>query len=169
MGKRTIMEESPRYLAVIRYLDEHGARRPPGLRMRQEELAKAVGVPVRTMRTYLKSMETYGVIVVRRTTIDGAFGSARDFNFYSLRVTADRWEHELGPALAATRKEQLRNRQSAVARNVHREKQRTTAGKSRQVAAPRPPAPGAVVLDDEEIAVLSAAYDDLPDEALRGW
>src|SRR5882724_7119484 len=150
----------------MRHLEEHGARRSPGYRVRQEVLAEQVGIPPRRLREYLARMEEYGLLHVRRTTVDAAFGSPRGFNIYTLKASADDWEQRLGPAYINQRRERLHNRASALARNQQAEIRRKAEGPARKERTPRP---SPVVLPRDELDELARAYDDESDEDLAGW
>lgn len=161
------MEQQPRWLTILRVLEEHGATRVPGFRCPQDDLGELCGIPARQLRGYLKAMETYGILVVRRGSIDGTWGAPRAHNLYLLKCTADRWERELGPALAADRLEKLNNRRRAILANKRSEKER-----HERAARPRkekPSVPSPVVLEADEIEQLARSYAGESAEDLEGW
>jgi hypothetical protein len=162
-----LMEEQPRWLTILRVLEEHGAMRVPGFRCPQEELSALCEIPGRQLRSYLKAMETYGILVVRRGSIDGTWGAPRTHNLYLLKCTAKRWADELGPALAADRQQKLENRRRAILANKRSEKER-----HERTARPRketPSAPSPVVLEAPEIEQLARSYASESAAELEGW
>lgn len=186
MGAKVLREEGPKWVEIMEYLVKHGARTGPGCRRLQSVIAKDVGLGDRCAYEFLKSMESYGILKVRRTTIDGSFGSPRGPNIYHLTCTVEDWVTRLGPAAATDRRARLRARNAAQARNWQRERRRERLEAKLDALGPppttppvrsprsRPPrvapaaaAPVSLVPGAEEIEALAAAYDD--DEALAGW
>lgn len=169
MGESPKMrEEAPQMVEIVRYLEEHGARREPGFQQRQTVMAEALGLDVRRLRSYLAVLEKHRLLVVRRTTVDGGFGSPRAFNYYKLRCSLEQYL-EVMPELVKLRQERVAKRRSAKARNRESERRRKRglprAPLPPVVALPEKAPPGA--LADAEIDVLAAGYGS--DEDLAGW
>lgn len=169
MGEVVFKEMSPRTLQILRFLDDHGARRSPGFQIHQDEFGEAIGINPRYLRSYTKLLEEHGVIHIRRTTTDGTFGKPRVPNIYTLLCSVEEYETTIGPALAEKRRERLSTKMRAIARNHHAENKRARrlAKRAESVAAVQakigPP------IDEETLSTLSTAYDDVPDEELAGW
>lgn len=161
-----VIEKRSEWVRILRLLEEHGACRPPGWRIRQTEFAAAVPCAPRTLHKYVEAMERYGYLTIRRTTVDGSFASPRGFNIYRLNITAEDWIDRLAEPVIAKREERERKRVAAQAKNRESEKKRRAAA-----ARPRKEQPISRVrsYDPETVAVLAAAYDDDSDEELDGW
>ncbi len=162
-----LMELRPRWLAIMRVLEERGALRVPGYRCPQDDLAAQCGMPPRQLRDYLKAMETYGILVVRRGSIDGTWGAPRAHNLYLLKCTSARWERDLGPALAADRATKIENRRRAIAANRRSEKDRLERGVRPRKEKPSVPSPA--VVESAEVAELAREYSRESYADLEGW
>lgn len=166
-GEQLLIEERPEMLTILRFLIDHGARGETGYRERQQTMADELGLDVRRMRGYLRALEKHRLLIVRRTTTDGGFGSPRGFNIYKLRCTVEQYE-QLAPQLVELRKDRVAKVRSAKARNRENERRRRS-GQTRVgppvIPLPVEAAPG--VLGDAEVAVLAAEYAG--DEDLDGW
>lgn len=164
-----LREERPEMAEIVAYLEHHGALRDPGFREQQPVIAAALGLDVRKLRSYLSALETHRLLVVRRTTVDGSFGSPRGPNIYRLKCTADQYR-QLAPELVKLREERIAKRRSAKARNRENEKRRRRGQSpvgAPVVAVPQKPAPG--VLEPAERERLAARYDSDSDDELAGW
>jgi hypothetical protein len=143
----------------MRWLAANGAFEPYGVRIPQDELAREVDIPRRSLVRLIQNLETAGLLHVRRTTVDGAFGSPRGSNIYRIVLREAEWTAHVEHA-AARRLIASRQRRSDAKRGV-----RTPAGTRR-----RSPWRGSVlepyVPPQEEIAALAATFSD---EDLFGW
>lgn len=180
-----LREESPRWLALLEFLQAHGGTSGKGCRMRQDDIAAGVGMPVTACHDYLKQMEKHELLTVRRTTVDGSFGSPRGANIYRLRCTPEQWVSLVGPAVIADVRERITKRRTLLNRNMARERQRKNLERkaaelglevgapdtARRVAA-APRATTAVVAEPtfapHELAELVDRYT-AGDEDLDGW
>lgn len=162
-----LIEARPEMVQIVAHLEAHGALRDPGYRVMQQVFADELGLNVRRLRVYLAALETHRLLVVRRTTVDGSFGSPRGPNIYRLKCSTAQYE-QLAPELVKLREEKVAKRRSAKARNRENEKRRSR-GKSPigppVVSIPQKPAPG--VLEPAEVERLAARYDS--DDDLAGW
>jgi hypothetical protein len=156
------IEASPRWRTLLWWFADHGALQSPGCRVRQDELAGEVGVPRRSLVRLVQRMEDVGVLQVRRTTIDGAFGSPRGPNYYRLLMGPEEWEG-CAEAVVSRRVEETRRRRSSAQR----------LARARESVARRVPRSSTLnpagVLSESEVAVLAEEYADLSDDELSGW
>lgn len=191
MAKKPLREESAKWLEILQWLDDHGARGPSGCRERQADIAAAVGLNPKNLGYYVKSMEQYGVLSVRRTTVDGSFSSPRGFNIYTLHCTPKRWRDELGPAIADERRARVDAHRTVLNRNNAREQARKrlqgkldalgpspkalpaepkparSAPRAGRIPPAPPPAPEPTFSPDELPAIVERFRD--PSADLTGW
>jgi hypothetical protein len=154
-----VLEMSPRWLGLMRWLAANGALEPGGCRVPQDELVREVEIPRRSLVRLVQHMEEAGVLLVRRTTVDGAFGSPRGANIYRLLMNPREWD-ERAQQVAELRLQRTYERRSAAQR----------AARAR-VATPRPPSTRAPAIapyrpPEAEIAALAATFSD---DELEGW
>lgn len=167
MSSPVLREESPRWLSIMGYLQEHGGVTPEGLRIKIPDLAAALEMPDRTVKEYLLRMEALGVIKTVRTSVDGTFGSPRGPNIYHLNCSVEAWRDELGPQVAQSRRDRTARTMEAKRRVRAGERERKRAGRMdgsvlRQVAVPTPPRP-----EDATIELLAQEF--LAEDDLAGW
>lgn len=155
------IEESPTWLAILRYLADAGATGTTPVQILQDKLAEILELKVRRLRFYIKRMEEHGVITVKRSTVGGVFGTPRAPNEYFLHCTAEKWERELGPKVMRAKRAQRERR----AEHVGKVKQMEAARAAREKYRPGP------AVDEATIGVLTAEVLDGidSDEDLRGW
>lgn len=182
-------EESPMWTAIMRYLHDNGASSGKGCRVRQTDIADAVGLNRKNLWKYIKAMEQYQILTVRRTTVDGSFGSPRGFNIYTLHCTPERWTDELGPAVAQERRARYAAHRAVLNRNLAREQKRKRLKAKLEELGPEPGGPGGPVerparatavhaatrvveaeptFAAEELDAIVERYDD-PAADLSGW
>lgn len=145
MAKKLLREETPKWLEILQWLADNGALGPTGCRHRQADIAAAVGLNPKNLGYYVKAMEQYGVLSVRRTTVDGSFSSPRGFNIYTLHCTPARWRDELGPAIAAERRARVDAHRTVLNRNNAREQARKRLRDRLEALGPSPNDPPAEV------------------------
>lgn len=167
MARPQHRELSPRWNAILRFLEANGGLER-GYQAPQQEFGEKVGIPWRTLKEFLARMEEYKVITVTRTTVDGGFGSARAYNIYRLKVTADQWA-EMAPAVVAKKNERNARAREARTRIGRMEKER--AARAARAKEPRPvgrPASVATVREPDE-ALVDVLVGELDDGDLDGW
>lgn len=190
MAKILMQEESPKWVKLMQYFEDHGGRSGKGCRVGVEELKKVVGAHDRTIHEYVKKMEEHGIIKIRRTTIDGSFGSPRGFNIYHLTCTTKQWETKVGPPIIEAVRLRSYKKRSALSRNRHAERKRKRLQEeAEQIGMVLPPArlgprrgsgpigplpekyrpPAPIKLPDEEVELLATAFDGLDLGDLAGW
>lgn len=179
------MEEQPFWVTLMRFLEEHGSLSGKGCRIKQDELARQVGAPSRRVHDYLHQMEELQVISVRRTTVDGSFGSPRGANIYHSIITVKKWEEHYGPAVIANRRDRLNKHRTILNRNLVREQQRRrlmakaeelglSVAAAEKVVTPRPARAATQVVEREptfapgELGELVARFAS-DDGDLDGW
>src|SRR5207244_2251817 len=92
-----------------------GALEPCGSRVLQDDLTREVQIPRRSLVRLIQHMEQAGVLLVRRTTVDGAFGAPRGPNNYRLLVSPSEWD-ERAQQVTEQRLQLSRARRSAAQR-----------------------------------------------------
>jgi DNA-binding Lrp family transcriptional regulator len=142
----------------MRWLASNGAFRPGGIRIPQDELAREVQIPRRSLVRLIQNLETAGVLHVRRTTVDGAFGSPRGSNIYRIVVGETDWMEHI------ERERARRFIASRQRRSVAQRAARAPAGTRRPAAARSSTLPYDPPQDEIEALAATYSHDDL-----AGW
>lgn len=170
MSSPVLREESPRWVEIMAFLQDHGAADPGGLRIGIPPLVEALEIPNRTIKEYLGRMEALGIISVVRTTIDGTFNTGRGANIYHLRCSVEAWQQELGAQVAQARRDRTAKRMEAKRRvragDSARKRELERAGRMDGTALRQsvgaPPRP-------EEATIELLTQEFLVEDDLAGW
>lgn len=152
-------ELTPRFERMVKWFDAAGALTKE-VQISRPDLAVAVDIPGRTIDAYAQHAEQMGLLIVRRTTRDGAFGSPRVPNYYKLSMSYKQWR---------ARRKALSDEYRARDKQVKQEDRVTLLelegeDERRRAAAMPPPQPS----KPAKVGVLAAQYLN-DDDLLAGW
>lgn len=164
---RQLIEASERWTRLMEWFAANGGLEPHGVQIRADELAAQVGIPYRSLLTYTRRMERLRVLHIRRTTVDGAFGSPRAANIYRLLVSPDEWPERRREIIAA-RRQQIA---TAVAQGSQAgiQARRQQAARRSKAADPAARPQTRIPIPDQVIEAEARRFVGIPDDELYGW